>query len=249
MRPIVLAVATAPLRPAGARGAPGGGGGAETFGERAAVGLDFAFFSESFEGRLPFMYLDDLGLVTTGVGDLIDPVSLATALPWEHKSDGHPASPNEVRAEWAHVKSLVSLDRRGGSAFGAVTTLRLSAAAVTALLTGKLADVDGQLARRFRSYPQWPADGQLGTLSIAWAAGSAWAAPKFQAHADAQPTDFVGCATECGVHTARDPVNRILFRNAAHVVAAALDPDVLYYPRVLGPAIGESVPADPQSST
>ena len=41
---------------------------------RPSVFAAFPGFITRFEGRLPFMYLDTKGLVTTGVGNLIDPL-------------------------------------------------------------------------------------------------------------------------------------------------------------------------------
>ena len=37
----------------------------------------FLSFTTRLEGRVPYMYLDIKGLVTIGVGNLIDPVDLA----------------------------------------------------------------------------------------------------------------------------------------------------------------------------
>lgn len=58
----------------------------------------FNTFQTKFEGYLPFMYLDVKNLVTTGMGNLIDPIGAASSLPWVHKSDGSPASPEEIAA-------------------------------------------------------------------------------------------------------------------------------------------------------
>src|SRR4029453_7562541 len=56
----------------------------------------FLAFSRPLEGRVPWMYLDIKGLVTTGVGNLIDPVGLASKLPFVHKGDGSPASEVDI---------------------------------------------------------------------------------------------------------------------------------------------------------
>ena len=48
---------------------------------RESVRRGFIGFSAPFEGRLHYMYLDVKGLVTTGVGNLIDSVGAAQALP------------------------------------------------------------------------------------------------------------------------------------------------------------------------
>ena len=51
----------------------------------AAVQSSFPAFSGRFEGRVPYMYLDVLGLVTVGVGNLVDPVETAQALPFHFR--------------------------------------------------------------------------------------------------------------------------------------------------------------------
>jgi GH24 family phage-related lysozyme (muramidase) len=199
---------------------------------RASVEAAFMPFTVGFEGRTTWQYLDSTGLVTCGIGFLIDPVDEALTYPWL-KRDGSTAPANDVRDEWARVKSLQAMRVRGGGAFAAVTTLRLSDATIDAKFATKRDAVDGQLAERFASYPDWPSDAQLAVLSIAWNAGAAWRAPKFQAHADAVPPDFVGMAAESAIHSARDASSKVLLTNAAAVAAQGLDPDVLYWPRVL----------------
>ena len=49
-------------------------------------------FNEPLEGLTSWMYLDIKGFVTTGMGNLIDPVPAALALTW-HDADGMRASP------------------------------------------------------------------------------------------------------------------------------------------------------------
>ena len=71
-----------------------------------AVQSGFPAFSAKFEGRVSYMYLDVKGLVTVGVGNLVDPVSVAQALPFRFKNKpgigapGSPATPDQIAAEW-----------------------------------------------------------------------------------------------------------------------------------------------------
>jgi GH24 family phage-related lysozyme (muramidase) len=197
---------------------------------RPSVRAAFRPFTVHYEGCCPFLYLDVKGLVTCAIGNLVDPVELALPYPWMTPG-GTPAAEDAIRAEWAYVKSRTDLAPKGGGIFASITTLRLSDAGIDQVMSGKLNEVDAQLAQRFAGYPSWPADAQLAVLSIAWAAGAAWKAPKFQAFADAG--DFAGCATESGIHSARDPADAALLQNAAHVIAEGLDPDVLQWPNVL----------------
>src|SRR6185369_17350938 len=69
----------------------------------------FNVASPALEGRVEYMYLDVNGLVTTGVGFLIDPIGTARSLSWRHKTTplgtGVLASPGDVTNEWNLVKS------------------------------------------------------------------------------------------------------------------------------------------------
>jgi hypothetical protein len=209
-------------------------------------------FNKPFEGRLHFMYLDmhkDIRgnldpLVTTGVGNLIDPVSAALPLPWFHR--GNPAAratPDEIRAEWEMIKSHTEMAPRGGGAFDAVATLELSDDAVDDLCMQKLSDNEAFLTAHvaeFAALDTWPADAQMALLSMAWAMGAGFAVghwPNFRAACAA--LDFDKAADECRISEVgnagvrpRNDANQRLFRNAA-VVRRNPDfytPSTLYYP-------------------
>ena len=199
----------------------------------------FPSFSTRFEGRLNFMYLDIKGLVTTGIGNLIDPFSLAQNLPWQSKSDpGRAATPDEIAAEWNFVKSdPEGRSRRGGGTFAAVTTLELSDSAVDDLVRKKLASMENVLANRqeFASFQSWPADAQLGLLSMAWAMGPAFRFPNFQAACARQ--DFRTAADQCHMADENNPglrprnaANKQLFLSAADALEGNLDPSEVHLP-------------------
>lgn len=125
------------------------------------------------------MYLDTLGLVTTGRGNLIDPVTPALALPWQMALPGGAlgvlATHDQVVGEWMRIKALQSMKMRGGGAFAAVTTLRLSPEAVNNLTWGKLLENEEMLRRSFPNLENWCADAQLALFSMAWAMGAGFA--------------------------------------------------------------------------
>ena len=77
-------------------------------------------FLKEYEGKVNFMYLDVKGLVTVGIGHLIDPVDMALKLEFGPKGGGGGAvSAGEITAEWQTVKSRKDLISQGGAAFGA----------------------------------------------------------------------------------------------------------------------------------
>jgi GH24 family phage-related lysozyme (muramidase) len=206
-----------------------------------AVSAAFADFTTKFEGRVFFMYLDVLGLVTIGCGNLIDPIGAALALPFELKtSPGTVVSQADVTAEWNYVKSRTDMKLKGGGSFGAITKLQITEDTLTKLMASKLTSFEGTLKGRFAQYDQWPADAQLGLMSMAWAMGPAFSDkwPKFTDACNA--ADWVAAAADCKMNDVGNPglrprntANEILFRNAAQVVAQGLAPDTLYYPRDL----------------
>ena len=188
-------------------------------------------FSVRFEGRVPFMYLDRLGLVTTGMGNLIDPIEQAHLLPWR-RLDGTLATTEEVTACWGLVKGHTELCQRGGMAYGKLTgnNLRLSEGAIDALIQRKLFANERELKRRFPDFDTWPADAQLGIHSMAWAMGAAFGFPKFASAVNRRPPNFRLAASECHMWNgapARNAANEALFIAAAVVVETGADPDVL----------------------
>lgn len=196
-----------------------------------------------FEGNVPWMYLDVKGFVTVGVGNLIDPIGLALNLPFEFADQpGSQASQGDITDAWNMVKSRTDLQFAGGGAFKGVTNLRLNQDAIRSLVDTKLVENERTLKNTFNDFDNFPADAQLGLLSMAWALGAnfinngKW--PKFRAACLNQ--DWDTAATECHMSNAENPnieprndADKILFSNAARVQELGLDPEVLNYPSVV----------------
>lgn len=192
---------------------------------------------DRFEGCLGFMYLDTLGLVTTGRGNLIDPIEAALPLPWLNKATKTIVGADAISAEWRRVKAAQDLAPRGGGAFASMTVLFLSQPSIDALTARKLASNESTLASGPLS-PVWIglcADAQLACHSMAWALGAGFPGkyPKWTAAMLAG--DWAGAAAECAIS---HPVNAsILARNAlnvrgfvwaATVANAGLDPSICW---------------------
>jgi GH24 family phage-related lysozyme (muramidase) len=197
----------------------------------------FLGFTTRFEGRVRWMYLDVKGLVTIGVGNLIDPEGQALGLPFIRKRDRAPASVEEIRSEWRRIKSEQSLARRGYRAAESITELELTDDAIDNLVLGKLDANETTLRRTFPEWAEWPADARLGALSMAWALGAGFPAqyPKFTAAA--RTRDWTLAAAQCHISEAGNPgvaarneANFRLFTNAGAVEARGLDPATLCYP-------------------
>lgn len=213
---------------------------------RPSVRAAFVGFSSPLEGVVPWLYLDVKGLVTVAIGCLVDPVEYAVALPFRH-IDGREATEQEVREAWQAVKSRPELAQQGYRVAARYTSVRLSDEGIEQAVMRKLDAFDRAMAKRFAGWADLPADAQLGVLSLCWACGPAFYAPKFEDALRAR--DFLTCAVECRLREEGNPglaprnrANRTLFRNAHRVVADGLDPAALYWPEEL-PA-----PSEPDAS-
>lgn len=147
---------------------------------RASVLAAFKPFSTTFEGYLPWMYVDQKGLVTTGMGNLIDPVENAINLPWTHGVGGPAATQQEIIAAWNAVKNS-GANGTGGGNQGGLSDLRLDDDGIQQVIAQKLTNNESILRQNFPMWDSLPADAQLGLLSMAWALGPAFHFPKFQA--------------------------------------------------------------------
>jgi GH24 family phage-related lysozyme (muramidase) len=203
----------------------------------SSVRNGFPGFTQPLEGRVSWMYLDVKGLVTIGVGNLIDPQSAAVGLPFVHKTDGSAASIAEIAAEWTALKGNQALATKGYRACDPLTKLRLTDEAIDALVLGRLDQNEAFLKKTFTAWDQWPADAQLGVLSMAWAMGPGFPVdwPTFTAACKAQ--DWSTAAANCHISEIgnagvkpRNVADVLLFNNAAVVAGSGQDASNLVYP-------------------
>jgi len=196
-----------------------------------------AFFplSKKFEGYLTFMYADVKNLVTTGMGNLIDPIQYALSLPWKDSS-GNLVSQDTIRDAWNAVKARTDLNQRGGGSYRGVTSIRLDDAGIQQLINTKMTQNEAVLKSRYPAFDSWPADAQLALHLMAWALGPAFKYPKFMAAVNQTLPDFRTGAIESHISEAGNPgviprniAIKALFNNAADVLANNLDPDTLVY--------------------
>jgi hypothetical protein len=211
---------------------------------RASVRSAFLAFTAPLEGAVSYLYADILGLITTGYGNLVDPVATAMGLDWVFP-DGRAARGDEISAAWWAVKNDPHARVHGHLYARGLTKIRLTARGLEKLVFGKLDANDRYLAKRFPDWEEWPADAQLGTMSLAWACGPAFRFPILEA--DLRARDFEQAGREqipgvpqsahCHMNDDHNPglrprnvANKILFRNAARVLGMHLDPEELVYP-------------------
>lgn len=206
------------------------------------VAAIFPAFSIKYEGNTPFMYTDSKGLVTTGIGNLIDPQGAAMGLPWKN-SDGSAASQADIAAAWNTVKNAYPGVQSVASQ--SLTTIRLDPDGVAQLVDSKLASFVSVLRSEFSNFDSLPAAAQLALCSISWAWGPAF--PKvWGTNGDAfiqaiQSNDFASASNIMMTASAheesinpgivpRDAANRDLFAEAA----STTNPDVVAWPAPVG---------------
>lgn len=188
-----------------------------------------------WEGVTTWLYLDVLGLVTVGVGNLVDPVEYALGLPFVH-ADGRRATREEIRSAWLAVKARKDMAARGGGAFRSLTTIRLTDDGVCQLVAKKLRQNAAHMRLRFVGWDSWPADAQLAVLCLAWAVGPSFRWPMLEAAL--RSGNFALAALECRISDKGNPGVKprnegmqAMLRNAAWVASCGAERSTLYYPR------------------
>ena len=219
--------------------APPTTGGTTPAGTHQIVRDSFISFSEPFERRVPWMYLDIKRLVTTAVGNLVEPASVAQGMPFVHKGDGGAATRDEIGAEWQMLKGQPDLAQKGFRACEPITNLRLTDASIDQIVLARFDANDRFLSQQFSGWASWPADAQLGAHSIAWAGANfpkAWT--NFNRAVAAR--DWTTAAAESHLQETGNPgvkprneADARLFNNAAVVDASGLNPGTLFYPQQL----------------
>jgi GH24 family phage-related lysozyme (muramidase) len=171
---------------------------------RPSVSAAFFDWSSRWEGATDFLYLDVLGLVTVGIGQLVDPYPLMGGLRFT-RADGSQATPSEVSQAWLATKGRQDLKMQGGGAFRYVTKIRATHNSLAAHANAKLARFETDLRATFPDWDTWPANAQLPTLGLCWAAGSHMFAkfPRLTAALRAQ--DWVTASRECHLNEAGNP--------------------------------------------
>jgi GH24 family phage-related lysozyme (muramidase) len=182
----------------------------------------FPKFTCEFEGRVSWMYLDIKGLVTIGLGCLIDPEVTAGHLPFVRLQDKQPANASEICLEWNRIKGMKTLAQKGHLAARQYCALRLLERDIDNLARKRLLDNELILKLAFPDWNNFPADAQLAINSMAWAMGAfffrKW--PRFMKAVNDK--DWNLAAVNCSMRTEGNPgliprnkANKKLFLSAA----------------------------------
>lgn len=194
-------------------------------------------YSAPLEGRVPTFYCDILGLITIAVGNLVNTLPQALALPML-LADGTKADQADIAADWHKLHDNAAYyAKRAWMVYTNTMRCHLDDAGIDALVRQTLAANEAIIRKRFPAWDTFPADAQLAIMSIAWAVGAGFYV-KFTnlAHCiDAQ--DWEACVATCKIREEGNPgvvprnaKNRFCFHNAAIVKNCKLDAEKLFWP-------------------
>ena len=127
---------------------------------------------KSFEGSIPWMYLDTVGKVTVGIGSMLPDAKAAATLPFS--IDGRAATPDEIAADFLRVTELgkgrlAPFYRKSGG-------LRLDDHTIDAKLTDVLQGFEGYLRNHVKNFESLP-DAAKVAPTILGPAGSSTSSP------------------------------------------------------------------------
>ena len=143
------------------------------------------------EGSIPHMYLDTLGNVTVGVGQLLRTPEDALELPFVMRQmgalrtsssrvwSGRRASDGEIRRDWEAVNDQQSGLTIVASAYKHYTRLELPEPEIDALLDRRIREFENDLKTRFSDYDDFPENIRLGLLDMAFNLGCHGLVTKF----------------------------------------------------------------------
>lgn len=166
----------------------------------------FKAFTVKLEGEIAWPYLDKDGQVTVAWGCLIDPFTLAIDLPWVLKGTNNPATKDQAWQSWRRVKLERSLAHRGAKAARQYSDVELSPEGMTNLAMDRLyRNVRHFTDKSFPNFAELPADAQLATISIAWAAGAGTFANMPKYSSALREGRFKDAAEECFLKATSNP--------------------------------------------
>lgn len=148
------------------------------------------------EGCITHMYLDTVGKVTVGVGNMLPSADAAAELPFHNRETGEAASADEIRREYETVARQEK--GRAAPSYKQFTRLDLDEDSIHELLDSRIADFESGLRRDFPDYDSYPDPARLSLMDMAFNLGNSGLVNKFPSFTRAaRAGDWAGCAAEC----------------------------------------------------
>ncbi len=169
-----------------------------------------------WEGDIHHLYLDNKGLVTVGIGNLVSSAAAAEDLPFVNKGTGAPATREQIAAAFQAVSQLPK--GRHAPAYSSATDVRLPEHTVRQLASERLDNefLPG-LRRLFPGFDKFPAAAQRALVDMSYNLGIEGLGRFHDLRKACESGDWQGAATECHRRTCRAERNdwtRQLFLDA-----------------------------------
>lgn len=164
--------------------------------------LSMSYLSDSydalkrFEGVIPWMYADSVGLVTVGVGFMIPDAGTAAQMPFTEPASGLPSDPGAVTADFYRVKALPS--NKSAGFYHSFPSPLLPKTAIDSMLAAKVNNFEVGLRRIYPYYDMFPDAAKVGLIDMAYNLGSMSLQgrfPKFNAAVNKH--DWLMASAEC----------------------------------------------------
>lgn len=123
-----------------------------------------------FEGSIPYMYADSVGLVTVGIGFMLPNVFAASTLPFVNPA-GEPSTQTEIAADFNRVKSLPS--NKLPTYYHSFSSPLLPQAEINRLLAANVASFEISLRRLYADYDTYPDSVKVGLIDMCYNLGAA----------------------------------------------------------------------------
>ena len=169
------------------------------------------------EGCVAHMYLDTVGKVRVGVGNMLKKPSSAASLPFIVEATGEKASEQSIEEEFELISSQEAA--RPAKFYKEFTQLILSDRDINQLLDMRLDKFESKLRMDFPKYDDYPEDAKLGLIDMVYDLGNKGLVKKFPTFTNAaRKADWLTCSNECRRKQIQDSRNdkvRSLFLSCA----------------------------------
>jgi hypothetical protein len=179
--------------------------------------------SPSFEGSVPYMYLDSAGAgnVTTAAGLLLPNLDAALALPWYTADFAREARQQEIASEFSRVKAMKPAMPASYYQRKATSPL-LRDVDITHITATELGGMAKELEQHLPAVGSWPVPAILAALDMIWNLGGAKLFNEFPLWRNsAQAGNYFGMSLQChrnGISDARNAWARDQFSKAHSMV-------------------------------
>lgn len=122
-----------------------------------------------WEGSVPYMYLDKVGLVTVGIGFMLPNIYAASTLPFM-KPAGEPASQIDISLDYNRVKALSA--NKLVTYYHSFSSPLLPQAEINRLLAANVVSFEVSLRRIYLDYDIYPDSVKVGLIDMCYNLGA-----------------------------------------------------------------------------